>query len=366
MMKCVKCVLPESVEGILFDEKGVCSFCNGFVKKKSENNKSPFVDENDLAKCLEKYKDPSRKYDVLVPVSGGADSSYALITIVEKFKLKALAYHNDHGYEDETATNNVKKLCKELNTDLVILQHDLGFMKKLWKYVNESDVKGLSCCYACGNIIFINSLELADKYNIPLVINGYSKGQAAMTNDKSSSLDLLEKQIELFESSGDRDFFNEFMRKYKFLEMKRSFCKREDLENKGESDRILVIPFYIFDFYKTDKLVLREEIRKRFDWQPLKASYPNRTTNCEMIWLNTYMDRQKMGYSMYEIEYSELVREGEMTREQALSDLEFYPPAGLVERLASEVSVNLDKFKNLKADTEKKPKKTILNADFDF
>ncbi|OPZ88704.1 MAG: hypothetical protein BWY74_03024 [Firmicutes bacterium ADurb.Bin419] len=365
-MRCVKCVLTDSVENVKIDEKGVCNFCNSFEKKKSADKISPFKDEKDLIECLEKLRDPSRKYDVLVPVSGGVDSSYALITIVEKFKLKALAYHNDHGYEDKTATENVKKLCKELNTDLVILQHDFAFMKKLWKYVNETSIKGVSCCYACGNIIFINSIELADRYNIPLVMNGYSKGQAAMTNDKSSSLDLLEKQIEIFQNTGDREFFNEFMGKYKILERKKSFVTREDLENQNESDRILVIPFYIFDFYKTNKSVLAEEVKKRFDWQPLKTSYPNRTTNCEMIWLNTYMDRSKMGYSMYEIEYSELVREGELSRELALSDLEFNPPAGLVERLAQEVDVDINKFKDKDSSLEKQTKNKKLEADFHF
>ncbi len=66
---------------------------------------------------------------------------------------------------------------------------------------------------------------------------------------------------------------------------------------------------------------LKKNITKYCDWQPMKTSYPKRTTNCEMIWLNTYMDLKKMNYSNYHLEYAELVRKGEITLEQAICDL---------------------------------------------
>ena len=53
--------------------------------------------------------------------------------MVEDFHLRPLAFHNDHGYEDPAAVENVKKLCKTLDGDLIIWQLDLEFMKKLWK-----------------------------------------------------------------------------------------------------------------------------------------------------------------------------------------------------------------------------------------
>ena len=216
-------------------------------------------------------------------------------------------------------------------------------MKKLWKYINESD-EGLSGCYVCGNILYLNALEIAAKFAVPLVINGYSKGQAAMVNDKEQGSFLLEKVIEVVNKTGDKEFFNEFIGKYRMVDKKIAYEKKEDLEKEVDPDKILVIPFYVFDFYKTDKEELKEKLCRRFDWQPLQTSYPSRTTNCEMVWLCSYMDRKKMGYSMYEIEYSELIRRGEFTREQACRDLEFNPPPGLLERLATEVGVDLNRF----------------------
>ena len=81
--------------------------------------------------------------------------------------------------------------------------------------------------------------------------------------------------------------------------------------------------------------------RKRFDWQPMKTSYPARTTNCDMIWLNSYRDLNVRRYTHYHDEYSTLIRSGEITREQALADLELKPPEGMLEKLAEEINFDL-------------------------
>jgi tRNA(Ile)-lysidine synthase TilS/MesJ len=365
---CKKCVLPEVIPGIEFDEEGVCNFCRESVSAEKSLLDEPFKNEQELIACLGKYRNLGRKYDVLVPLSGGVDSCNALITIVEKYKMKPLGFHNDHGYEDDAATRNCKELCRALDVDLVIMQQDFTFMKKLWKYIDEADVKGLNSCYVCGNILYLNALETAHRFNVPLVINGYSRGQAAQINDKDRGTGLLEKIIEVIRKTGDKDFFAQFMDKYKILEKRAAFLTRNDLEKGPDLDKILFIPFYIFEFYKIDKEMLKNEICKRCDWRPMKTSYPARTTNCEMIWLNTYMDLQKMGYSSYNLEYAELVRKGEFTREQALKDLEFNPPPGLVERLAGEIGVDIHKFTVVNEDqeSEEKPadKKVEINYDF--
>lgn len=356
MKMCNKCILPENYNGIIIDENGECNFCKETKLKQEDSSITCFSNEEELIKCLEKYKSHNNKYDVLVPLSGGVDSSNALIKIVEQFKLKPLVYHNDHGYEDEIATNNVKKLCKELNVDLIIMQHDFSFMKKLWKYMNEANVPGLSTCYVCGNILYLNSIELADKLNIKLIINGYSKGQAAIVNNQAAGIDFLEQQIEVIRETADKEFIYEFMNKHKVLEKKITYSSKKDLEKDVDPEKIMIIPFYIFNFYKTDKDAMKELLMKRFDWQPMKTSYPKRTTNCEMVWLNTYMDYQKSGYSMYHTEYSELIRRGELTKEQAISDLKFEPQHDLITRLAREIDVDIDIFKrknNFALNTEK-------------
>jgi amino acid adenylation domain-containing protein/non-ribosomal peptide synthase protein (TIGR01720 family) len=331
---CKRCVLPDTFPGTEIDENGICKYCRASDSRQAKALKD-FKDENDLIKCLSKYK-RHKKYDVLVPLSGGVDSSSALIDIVNKYGLKPLGFHNDHGYEDETATNNCRKLCQALNVDLMIKQHDLSFMKKLWRYTNQSNVKGLSTCFVCGGILYANAVELADRYEIPLIINGYSKGQAQMMANKATALAFWEEMLEHFQQ--DETFLAEFLERQKPMSKQKVYLSREDLAADIKQDTILVIPFYIFKFHKTDKEMLKKKCREIFDWQPMKASYPGRTTNCEMVWLNTYMDLKRMKYTMYHEEYAGLVRKGEISREQALRDLEFNPPKGVIEKLAKDIN----------------------------
>ncbi|MCP4146859.1 MAG: hypothetical protein GY757_03820, partial [bacterium] len=311
MKICKKCVLPESFPGIRFDINGVCNYCNSDLETdKTEVRQLNFENEAELIECIQKHKSEHRKYDVLVPLSGGVDSCNALITIVEKYKLRALGFHNDHGYEDETAGRNAEAICKALGVDLVIMKQDYLFMKKLFKYINESEVTGLNSCYVCGNILYINAVETAVRFDIPLVINGYSKGQAAQIADKENGNLLFEKILDVVIKTGDKEFTKTFMDKYEVLNKRIAYEFRKDLEKELNPEKVLFVPFYVFDFYKIDKETLKEKIKQRCDWKPLKIGYPARTTNCEMIWLNTHMDLQKMGYSNYHIEYAELVRRG--------------------------------------------------------
>ena len=345
---CSRCVLPETYPGIHFDEQGICNICREYeVTRETGNNTDReinrhFSNENELKECLRKYKNLGNKYDVLVPLSGGVDSCFTLINIVEKFNLKPLVFHSDHGWDDKTATANVEKLCKTLDVDLIIWKNDLSFMRTLFKYFNESAEVELSACFVCGNMLYLNGLELADRFHIPLVINGYSKGQAAMMHDREKARKWYGKMTDIILQRGDSEFFEAFCKKWKLLEKQVIYRDRRDLEKKVNPGKLLFIPLFVFSFYKTDKEALQKLCAERFDWKPLETSYPARTTNCKMIWLNSYVDLQKRNYTHYHDEYSTLIRAGEITREQALEDLELHPPQGLLEELAREVNIDLE------------------------
>lgn len=350
MKVCKKCVLPESYPDITFDSEGVCNFCNQYEEEEKTGGHKHFAGEDEFIACLEKYKGIHPKYDVLVPLSGGVDSCYALINIVKKFKLRPLVFHNDHGFDNETATENAKKLCKALDVDLIIWQYELGFMRKLFKYFNEADIHGLSACHVCGNMLYFNAIELAHRFDIKLVINGYSKGQAAFIRETDKARELLARMIELV--SGDEQFTQTLTAKYKMLQKQKKFTSGKDLEDDVDLDKIMVVPFYVFKFYKNDKEMLKKEIQRIFDWKQIEDTYPSRTTNCDMIWLNTHVDLKKSKFSLYQDEYSTMIRAGDFTREQALKDLEFNPPPGLLERLAKDIDFDLNNIK------EAEPEKT--------
>ncbi len=335
MRICSKCVLPETYPGISFDEKGVCNYCNN----PGHSHNIDIISESSLEECFKRIKALRGRYDVLVPLSGGVDSSVALISLVEKYGLKPLGFHNDHGYEYEIATENVRKLCRSLNVDLIIRQHDYSLMKKIWRTFNRSCVAGLHTCYACANFILANALEIACLFNINLVVTGYSKAQALLTSDIEKAAALSRNIFSEIEKTGDKDFMEECIRKFRFLS-KMDFCLSEKaLTKAADSDKTAVIPFYGLQILDYNKDQMKKECAKLFGWIQLPHSYPSGTTNCQMNWLNSYLDNSKFGYNPYHEEYAIQVRENLISRDRALRELELNPPEGVIERLASNIGI---------------------------
>ena len=115
---CSRCVMDDSVKGISFDDKGECTFCK--IHDNLEN-KFPLNSETPqrLKEIVEKIKEDGRgkKYDCIVGVSGGRDSTYTLYNAV-KLGLRPLAVHFDNGWNSEIAVQNIKNATKILGVDL--------------------------------------------------------------------------------------------------------------------------------------------------------------------------------------------------------------------------------------------------------
>ena len=80
MMKyCKTCLYPDTKPGLSFDENGVCDACN-YIKLKEEINWEERRKE--LKQILEKFRSTDgKRYDCIIPISGGKDSTYQTYVI---------------------------------------------------------------------------------------------------------------------------------------------------------------------------------------------------------------------------------------------------------------------------------------------
>jgi N-acetyl sugar amidotransferase len=125
--------MDDTVSGITFDENGICTFCHihdELETKFALNEKTTRKLENLIAKIKKEGK--GKKYDCIVGVSGGKDSSYALGKVVE-FGLRPLVVHFDNGWNSDLAVQNIKNLCSKLNLDLYTHVADWEEFKDLQK-----------------------------------------------------------------------------------------------------------------------------------------------------------------------------------------------------------------------------------------
>lgn len=120
MQTCTQCILDQHDDpAITFDSNGVCNYCQGFKKEFIDNMPSPAEKETRLKQALGKIKSErkGKKYDSILGVSGGVDSSY-LAFLAKEFGLNPLLVHFDNGWNSELAVDNINKIVDHTGFDL--------------------------------------------------------------------------------------------------------------------------------------------------------------------------------------------------------------------------------------------------------
>jgi len=118
VVMCSRCLYDSTIQNIEFDEQGVCSYC-----KLTEDleHEYPAGEEGQrrLQRIVEQIKHEGRgkKFDVVVGVSGGCDSSYMVHRAVQ-LGLRPLAVHFDNTWNSTIATENIHRVLDKLGVEL--------------------------------------------------------------------------------------------------------------------------------------------------------------------------------------------------------------------------------------------------------
>ncbi len=108
MKRCSKCICPETYPGIQFYD-GICNFCLNYERQKP-------LGEKELRKILASSK--GKKYDCIVPLSGGRDSTFVLY-MAKNYGLNVLAVNYDNEFYSKQVQINMKNACKILGVDFI-------------------------------------------------------------------------------------------------------------------------------------------------------------------------------------------------------------------------------------------------------
>jgi N-acetyl sugar amidotransferase len=116
---CSRCIYDANVPGIRFDDEGVCSYCRQVEALEEQYGTGQPEGERRLKQTISEIKREGRrkKYDCVVGVSGGTDSSYLLVRALE-WGLRPVAVHYDNTWNTSTATENIRKVTATLKVDL--------------------------------------------------------------------------------------------------------------------------------------------------------------------------------------------------------------------------------------------------------
>ena len=166
LKRCTRCLLPETYETIEFDAHGVCNVCRQKEHKDSSidwSSRKTMLDE-----LIESYRG-KHDYDCLVPFSGGKDSTFTLLYLMKKYKIKPLVIQFNHGFMREGLQQNNQRTFKKLGVDVISFTPNWHVVKRL---MLESLIRKGDFCWHCHTGIFSYPMHIAIKFNVPLVMWG--------------------------------------------------------------------------------------------------------------------------------------------------------------------------------------------------
>lgn len=117
---CTKCIMDTSDPEITFDEDGVCIHCHEYNTSKKFRTINEYDRElslNSLKKRIKKNSSKA-KYDCIIGVSGGVDSTYVAYYLKNVLGLNPLAIHVDNGWNSNLANENIENTLKILDIPL--------------------------------------------------------------------------------------------------------------------------------------------------------------------------------------------------------------------------------------------------------
>ena len=172
IIRCKRCIMDNSSDNtITFDENGFCNYCTIALKNKKERyypNEEGAKKLNDLFDKI-KENGVGKKYDCLMGVSGGLDSSY-LLYLGYKWGLRIIAVHVDDGFDTEISKNNIQKLYNATKCDLIIIKPDSEQFNDLTKAYMKAGVPNLALPQ--DNVLFAEIYKYAKENDINYFLSG--------------------------------------------------------------------------------------------------------------------------------------------------------------------------------------------------
>ncbi|MDL0088301.1 N-acetyl sugar amidotransferase [Campylobacter gastrosuis] len=189
---CKRCVMDSSDPAIVFDENGYCNYCNEALRQKETTYFPNELGEQKLKEMIEKIKEQSKdkKYDCLMGISGGLDSSY-LAYLGHKWGLRILAVHIDDGFDTQISKDNIKKLLSACRFDLEIVKPDAEQFNDLTVSYFKANVPDVAIPQ--DNVLFAYLYKYAKEYNIGFFLSGgnFALESILQTGNSWNAYDLV-------------------------------------------------------------------------------------------------------------------------------------------------------------------------------
>ncbi|HUP59821.1 MAG TPA: N-acetyl sugar amidotransferase [Thermoanaerobaculia bacterium] len=331
MRRCARCVYDETIPAITFDENGVCQYCHMHDSLEVEY---PMGEEGArrLAAIAGEIRQAGRgkRYDVIVGVSGGCDSSYMLYK-AKALGLRPLAVHFDNTWDSTIAVQNIHNMLKKLDVDLHTYVVDNEEYDDIYRSFLQAGVADIEAPTDIG--LAVTLYRACEEYGVKYMLEGHS-----FRSEGISPLGWLYMDGKYIESV-QKAYGTRPLKTFPNLELF-SFIKWTAFSGIRK-----IRPLYYMDYHKEET---KKFLTAELGWEWYGGHHlENRFT----AFFHSYFFPQRWGYDGRLLGLAALVRSGQVTRDEALAEIAEPQPYDreLIEFVKKRLGYSDEEFERLMA-----------------
>lgn len=303
---CRRCVMDTTDPEITFDADGVCSHCRRFEVEMKPHWKPTPEGAHELEQIIARIKaeGQGKRYDCVIGLSGGVDSSYLAVKVVE-WGLRPLVVHVDAGWNSELAVKNIEQIVTKLGLDLVTCVVD-------WEDMKELHLSFLSAGLANQDVpqdhaFFAALYKYATDAGIRHVISGANYATEGVL-PQSWGYDAMDAT---HVRSVHRKFGTRPLKNFPIISLYQYYFYFPKIKNMEVIAPLNYMPY--------EKATAVEYLENNFGWRYYGGKhYESRWTR----FFQAHYLPTKFGYDKRKAHLSSLIVSGQLSRDEALKELE--------------------------------------------
>ena len=325
LKRCTRCLLPETMPYISFDEEGVCSYCRDY-----ETRGNYLKGEKALDEFISQYRNNSGEPDVLIGFSGGRDSAYGLDYIKNTLGLHPITFTYDWGMVNDLARRNQARVVGKLGIEHIVISADIrakraNIRKNLKAWLKKPDLGMVPILMAGDKQFYYYFHKVRKQTGIKLFIfcGGY-EGEEGTGLFKYGFCNVT--------TQGNKNALkrmtgisrkNKLKIMYYYL---KQFISNPAYINKSIIDTLFAYYssyvlkddyLYLFHYLDWDENTIVNTIIEKFNWEKETDTIATWRTDDGTAAFYNYIYMTMAGFTEFDIFRSHQIREGKLTREQA-------------------------------------------------
>lgn len=328
MKRCTKCILPETFPGIEFDAGGVCNYCHNYQPMK-------VLGPAELEKALAHYRNQGKQYDCIAPISGGRDSAFVLYQLVSKYKMRALALTVDSGFILPEGYQNIKRITEALNVAHVFLKDEKQIETarrnteiKFHGWLRKPSIHTIVPVLNSGDkTMNLRMAKYAKKHGIPLIMGGNVIGNCTIEQEhwKTGYLGIFPDEHGVYTLPDRVRLMLRFLGEYikNTANLKPAILKEYItgiliyfFESRFRPKGVSFLGFWDYVYWNESEIVAT--VVNKLGWQGAADHTTTWRIDDSAYPLINYLYHQLVGFTEHDEMYSKMIREGQLTRDEAL------------------------------------------------